>query len=55
MSAFILEKLEEIPKKKFVNYFLGTFYSMTSDLIKSQEPEKYGAPEDKVYEPPILE
>ena len=53
MTAFILEKIEDIPKEKFVNYFLGTFYSMTADLIRSEEPDKYGAPEDKLYEPPL--
>ena len=55
MTAFILEKIEDIPKEKFVNYFLGTFYSMTADLIRSEEPDKYGAPEDKLYEAPLRE
>jgi len=33
MTAFVIEKIDEITPEKFVNYFLGTFYSMTADLI----------------------
>ena len=54
MASFIIEKCEKIPKHKFINYFLASFYSMAVDLLKFNEPEKYGAPEDKIYTPPPL-
>ena len=54
MASFIIEKYKEIPKLKFINYFLCSFYSMAVDLMKFNEPEKYGAPDDKIYDPPPL-
>ena len=54
MTAFIIEKCEEIPKWKFINYFLCSFYSMTIDLMRFKEPNKYCAPEDKIFVPPDL-
>ena len=54
MAAFVIKKSREIPKVKFVNYFLYSVYNMLADLLQFHEPEKYGAPKDKVYAPPPL-
>jgi len=34
MVEFVIEKIKEIPKEKFVNYFLKSFYSMAADLLQ---------------------
>lgn len=54
LTKFMKENLDKIPEEKYFNYFLCSFYDMIADLIQFQEPEKYGAPKDKIYEPPTL-